>query len=336
MEMLDRTFRIYRDHFLTFIVPVAVISVPLTLINSIVGFWYGERLANFSLAFRQLSAGGRMSASQQQSLMNANSEFINVLVVVGAVTVVTGLLQTVLLNGIITYLTSESQFGRRATLGEAFRVVFGRMTSLTLSMILLFGLMIALLIGLSIILFACGLGFGVLLYVWLAASSLLVPVMVLERTDIMLGLRRAWSLGKMRIWPITGMQLAVVLISYVVALGLAVVTTVFTQNAAAVSTTAGDVSAIVLQALVTILLAPVLPIAMTLLYYDARVRSEGFDIALKSSGNPDARPADLASPQPTDPFLSGKDLSNIGMMIALSMGLIIGLFCLLSAAGGLM
>jgi hypothetical protein len=50
----------------------------------------------------------------------------------------------------------------------------------------------------------------------------------------------------------------------------------------------------VIGALVGVLLAPLLPLAATLLYYDLRVRREGFDIA--------ARAAEIGFPLAPDPF----------------------------------
>ena len=52
-----------------------------------------------------------------------------------------------------------------------------------------------------------------------------------------------------------------------------------------------------LTTLVNIIIAPLSPIAFTLLYYDIRTRTEGLDIMLDSSG-PGARPANTSAQQP--------------------------------------
>ncbi|HVU14348.1 MAG TPA: hypothetical protein VHD90_23885, partial [Phototrophicaceae bacterium] len=61
---------------------------------------------------------------------------------------------------------------------------------------------------------------------------------------------------------------------------------------------------------VGIFITPLLPIAMTLLYYDIRTRVEGLDLALAALDKPDARPSDLQSPS-AGPLLTSRDLVNM-------------------------
>jgi hypothetical protein len=93
-------------------------------------------------------------------------------------------------------------------------------------------------------------------------------------------------------------------------------------NVASVSFTASQALQIVLQAIVSIFLAPVLPVALTLMYYDTRVRVEGLDIALQSVGKPDPRPADVMSP-PAHGFMTGRDYGNVGIMCGAIFSLIV-------------
>ena len=50
------------------------------------------------------------------------------------------------------------------------------------------------------------------------------------------------------------------------------------------------------SAIINVLILPLFPISMTLLYYDTRTRVEGLDLALAALDKPDPRPADIASP----------------------------------------
>src|SRR5260221_1251460 len=77
-------------------------------------------------------------------------------------------------------------------------------------------------------------------------------------------------------------------------------------------------------------LAPILPIAYTLMYYDTRVREEGLDIALKSVAVPDASPGDVPTPPP-GPFMVRKDWSNLGMLALLGLVPVVLYFCVVFA-----
>jgi len=134
---------------------------------------------------------------------------------------ITTLLQVVLVQGIITQLASESYLGFRETAGKAFRTVQSRLFPLTGAVIIEFVIIFALIcvIGvMTVFLPICAFLFIGLIYIWLAMFSLMPPVIILERTSVGLGLRRAWSLGKARIWQILGLTLVIGIINSVITL----------------------------------------------------------------------------------------------------------------------
>jgi hypothetical protein len=101
------------------------------------------------------------------------------------------------------------------------------------------------------------------------------------------------------------------------------------QTAASISFTTEQIISIIEQALIAIVISPVLPIGLTLLYYDTRVRTEGLDIALQSTGNPDARPEDIISPPVEGP--NSKDFVNLGIFVVIPFLLFAAYFGLIFA-----
>jgi hypothetical protein len=158
---------------------------------------------------------------------------------------------------------------------------------------------------LTFVLFLCGLGIGLIAYISIALGSLVVPVFVLERTGIGLGLRRSWNLAKRRFWMLFGIVALTTIVSFLSGLFVGLVA----QNSLPLN--------IIFQSLVNIALVPLVPIANTLVYYDARVRYEDLEGALNSIEKPDARPADIDSPSYSGSFMEGGDFTNLAIMTAL-------------------
>ncbi len=314
LELLDRAFRIYRNNFLTFIGLAAVVIVPLTAFNYLLTAPVSTSLE------RSMRAGGSFSTASNSALLN---NLLGAYGVLAIAAVVTTLVQGVLLAGPLTYMASEQHMGRRVTIGEAFSAVRSRLARVGLGLVVFYVILGGTSLILAFTLFVCGLGIGILAYLGVTLYAFLTPVLILERTSLMDGLGRAWMLGKARVWPVSGLMFVIFLISVVLNVALTLTIQLITQqNVASVSFGASQALEIVLQAIIAVFLAPVLPIGLTLMYYDTRVRVEGLDIALQATGKPDPRPADVMSP-PAHGFMTGRDYGNVGIMCAVIFGLIV-------------
>jgi hypothetical protein len=311
LELLDRTFRIYRENFLTLIGLAALVTIPLTVIDLIVSLPVLGSTTNFS------TFGQR----------GMSPELTSALCMFYLVSGVIGLLQFVLINAPITYIASENQLGRRVSIGQAFSATRSRFSNVTFGIILLGVVIFAFAIAVALVGVICPPVFatiGVVVYIYLSTYAFLAPVLVLEDVGTSFGINRAWSLGKARFWMIVGVWAALTVISLVI-------TVAFTAAAEwiilqvlprTVSLTTTQVINTVLTTIVGLFIVPLLPIALTLLYYDTRTRYEGLDIALQALGRPDARPRDVASP-PGGAGLNSKDWVNIAILTVGS--LVIGL-----------
>jgi hypothetical protein len=312
VELLDRTFRIYRDNFLGFIGLVAAVTIPLTLLNTLSTSSYLDALSRSSVFGRSSSVSG--------------SQLVFILVAL-----ITGIVQGVILNGTLTYMASESYLGRRVTVGQAFSAAATRFVSLGVGLLLFYLIifLMAMVVGVLSLCLIGFLGFGAIIYFGLAIYAMLVPVLVLENVSASFGINRAWYLGKTRFWFVAGLMLVIWLISLVITLALGGVQQFFAQQLInSRSLGAAQIVVLFFQIVVGLFTAPIFPIAQTLLYYDSRIRLEGLDIAFQSLEKPDPRPSDVPSPAPSGGFLSGRDVVNL---VILSVGTIV-LTLLFSAA----
>lgn len=302
LELLDRTFRIYRENFLTVIGVVAVITIPITIITYIL-----TPSANVMLS--------GASTTRNFSSAAAASSGLSIL------TSILDLIQTVVVYASLTYLASEAMFSRKLSIGEALSGARDRFTKVGCSLILL-GILIliagavAVFVGLLFPpLFALS---GILIYIIVAAYSLIFPVVTLENVDASAGITRSFSLGKRRFWMVIGIGLILAIIGGLIGFILGGTSALLVFSVTPGNSMGAQVLLItVLSLVVNILILPLTPIAFTLLYYDIRTRTEGLDIMLDSSG-PGARPANL--PTPDSSFgLDGHDWRNIAIMTVVAL-----------------
>ncbi len=302
LELLDRTFRLYRENFLTIVGLVAIVSIPITLINLFLN------PVSYSLLTNQTSVLGRTNSNGTQIL-----------------TSILGIVQVVLIYAPITYIASEYLFNHKVSIGEAFRGTRHRFLKMGCGIILLgiFIGIVALLAAVLVIAIPPALAlFGILIYIIAGAFSVFFQVLTLEDIGASAAVTRSFILGKRRFWTVVGLAIVLGIISLIVGsiLGGSVAVLV-------TSTTPGRnyntqfLLITFLSSLISIFITPISPIAFTLLYYDIRTRSEGLDIMLDSSENPAARPSDFSTPEARF-RIDGHDWRNIAILTVI--GLVTG------------
>jgi hypothetical protein len=127
---------------------------------------------------------------------------------------------------------------------------------------------------------------GFFAFFWLSSALLIaIPVKSLERLTIGKSLRRSWMLSRGCRWKIVHVRLALVIIAWLANLSLLISLNLFLRwivNSFGIwwhfyrniYTGIGLFVAFI----VSILFGPIFPIAITLIYYDQRIRHEGYDI----------------------------------------------------------
>lgn len=248
-ELLNETFAIYRNHFWRFIGLAALVQVPVSLLSLLPPSVGTSLLTNF--------AGGWGG---------------------------------VLLIGAITYGVGQHYLGRPVEVRECYSKVWFRVLSLGVVGTVLAGLgLLAEYLGTTA---ATGRSpaTGVLFLVFsVPAAVLLMYAVFTPQSMIMEGLgpvgavRRSYSLVRGNWWRVLGIVLIVVLVVIGLALVLLIPFALASSIAGAEDPNALGTAVQFLGGLVAaVAVPPVAAIALTLLYYDLRVRREQYDLAALS------------------------------------------------------
>jgi hypothetical protein len=309
VEIVDRTFRIYRNHFLAFAGLVAVVILPLSLLAT-------------SISSNPVTYEEGDTWQEYYDAVQAQARTVL------AINLLEQFLLAVVVSATITYIASESVLGRTVPVLRAFGQVKGRLLSLIGALILVFIVFVILFVVVALLTALCGISLillSLLLYYGLALYFFTVPVMVLERTGPGSGISRAQYLGRERFWPTLGFTFAIWVVMGIIQLAFGSVGWLMgdtsLEGASALRTA--------ISLAVTIFITPIMPIGLTLMYYDARIRIEGLDFALQAVDSPEPRPADVDSPAPTVRLITLRDLINTLMLILAMAAVGCGLYALI-------
>lgn len=113
------------------------------------------------------------------------------------------------------------------------------------------------------------------LYVWLRTFAAM-PALLLERLSPADAIGRSWRLADGSMWKVTGTLFLAFLIFYVLFIVLAMLAGVVS----ALFGFRGSPALGALESVLSALLYPVVSVVITLLYYDLRIRREGFDLEI--------------------------------------------------------
>jgi len=251
--ILDRSFRLYRQRFVRFLAIVAIIQVPLHLLTLAFTVFI-----TFGLGSMQGSSDSE-SAAILFAVLGLGWVLFVLLTVVGQ-----QLSTAALLKGV-----SESYLGRDVSVGQAYRFVVPKLLSLIGS---------ALLVGLI-----AGLGYmlcvvpGVIFSLWYALTA---PSIVLEGHRALGGMARSKQLASGNL----GRIFLVFLVVFLITIAFTLVFQMAGQFLAMALLAQQPLAAMALQQLLqmipAILIMPIGAAATALLYYDLRIRKEGFDLEM--------------------------------------------------------
>jgi hypothetical protein len=164
-----------------------------------------------------------------------------------------------LMSAVLQVCASQAYLGEPVDVGAAVRRALPRVPRILVAAVLRFVLMVL----------AFMLLFLPVLYV-VALLFAVTPVIVLEELGVFAAMRRSAVLSSKRKRHILNTLGLVAIIYYVLVFGISLIA----------SLTGNFVVSTVMSAVATVLVYPVVAIVETLLYYDARIQSEGLDIEL--------------------------------------------------------
>jgi hypothetical protein len=211
-------------------------------------------------------------------------------------------LGSMLLSGMLTVIVGRAVFGSPITIGETWARIRGRLLPL-LGLALLEGVVVAALLGLSVVIitmvaavgngavavvFAFPLLLAVLaLLVYLYTVVLFAPVLiVLERLPVIEAISRSFALVRHSFWRVLGIRLLTYIVATALADAMAAPLTIFGQLMAIGGSTGplilGTTIASIGSAIGQIITSPFSAGVVVLLYTDRRIRAEAFDLVLQT------------------------------------------------------
>ncbi len=266
-DILDGAFKLFRANLGTLAVVIAVLVVPFQLLAA----FFTRNLLGGGNFLRVFSQVGKVHSASLGSGSLFGGTATLVVTAVNSVVLV-------LVAGAISRVVASSYLGERLPPGPAIRTVLGRLWALLVAWFLAHVLMIT-----GFVLFILP---GLLL---MALFVPLVPAIVVEGLGPLAGMRRSWRLAKRRIWAVMGIALLVGLMASVLGFSIGLI-----PQAAGllVGSHYGWILTGIGRALADLIVLPITGIAATLIYFDLRIRSEGFDLAMVAADLADrgARP----------------------------------------------
>lgn len=253
-QIIDGSFRIYKNNFVRFITIVAIVQVPVSL-------------ASITINAVILGMVGSVDIS------GTHPAFRTTLVVAGVVAALLGfilyLLAYNLSNGALMKSISESYLGKEVTVGEAYRFVIPKLGSIIVAAILVG---VCFIVGFILLVVP-----GVIFSLWFA---LVTPVIVLENMGSTEAMSRSKALAKGNLSKIFTVSLIIGLITVIVTIIISATGGILSLLAVGgnpiVMKTIQELSNLVAR----LIIAPVGACAAILLYYDLRIRKEGFDLEM--------------------------------------------------------
>jgi len=265
-DLLDFSIKLYMRRFPTFVAIWGVVFVPLFGLLALVQI-------NL-LSGAQTAAG---ASSPEEALAALSAGLMGLLIILGVL-----LVGQPIATAALTRAVSEAYLGRSPTLGECYAETFKRFTGL-LGAILLRGILLTV-------------GFLLLIVpgVYLSVAYLFIgQIVMLENSGGYAALRRSAAL-------VRGYWVKAFVVMVLVAILTWVVSFVFSgpgyvlDIVAGAKQTTGPFGAppsmaraiyeVAANAVANILVGPFAIVATTLLYYDLRVRKEGFDLQVMAQG----------------------------------------------------
>lgn len=287
-EWLDAVFTLYRRNFVLIASISAVVQIPYAVLT-----WLLFELTGVATFVRSpfASLGSQtITPAQAQQLLNS---YLGVLAVTALLLLLSLLVVVPLGEAATTRAVSDRYLDRPSSLRSAYRAAWSRMGALISMIFILIGayagsfLVVALLVALLSVAGAGGLGalLAVVAFLTLIPALIIayvrtvvaVPAIVLERLSGWRGLKRSWQLIGGRFWPTFGRMLLLVIIASIIS---SVVAAIFEVPGSAIDPGNTFVFDQVASAIAAVFVGPLTYIGVTLLYYDIRIRKEGFDIEM--------------------------------------------------------
>ncbi len=284
-ETLDASFKLFTANLRKLLPLSAVVLIPIGILQLVLNARMGTDFSFLEAALTEPADPTVVFAP------------LGRLVALGIVTGLLSLLGTLLVQAAAIRLYADLYQGRETSWQDSLTFGISR-----------FGPVLA-----ASVLSALGIGVGLLFYLipgmWLYVSWwVVVPALLVERLGPAQALGRSFDLVKRRFWPTAGVAALAFLIVYVVQqivgtlVSIAVLPSVALQTVPDFGPALAVTSAA--QTIVNLFTVPFLAAAVTVAYFDLRVRLEGYDLELMAA---ELDEADRSGEPPADDDPFGLD-----------------------------
>jgi len=284
-EILDRAIRLYRRHFLQLLAIIALVQIPIAILQLAGSLLVGDTLSNF-LFFDPTAPGNPFLFDDLFGPQQALGSSLNSL---------SSILSFFLINGIatavITRILGLSYLGETISgVGRAYRQTRNDFFQIVIALIVYFVIgVVAVLWWLLIPCLGWLTGGGMIIFLSAVILPLLAPAVVLEGQPATNAWRRAWDIGRRRFWWLIGFNLVLSIFTFIVvgapAAVIAGISQAFLTDPLAPVDNLSFTIQVIAQSMITlfgvILLLPLRVACYTVVYYDLRVRYEGLDLTLQ-------------------------------------------------------
>lgn len=280
-RILHRTFRMYKDNFVRFVTIVVIIEVPIALLMII----------SRSIVPRVVPISQETNSEQLMSNAERNVESVNIeslpehfydtskdrpypsrLVLGAASIVITGILRMlgrILCRGVLTKSVSELYLRNEITFRQAYKFILPKYLTLIGAAVF-----VVLLVYLGLFLLVIP---GVLFGLWFALTA---PAIVVENLGATKGISRSKALASGNLVKIFSVIFLTTLITWAFTIPISFSVGYFGRilfsNNIILMAFINQFVSVVVQTVV----APIGAISIILLYYDLRIRKEGFNLAM--------------------------------------------------------
>lgn len=281
-ELLDQAIRLYRRNFLNFIGIIAVVQIPIGLLQLVFS------LLTITGVNSPYSVGRGTPPGALATTSILAGEAGNFLVILISFVLVQGVATAAMTRAVAdNYLGTPTGFaGAYRRIGRAWLPLIGTLFLAGLFTVLLLIWFLVPCVGWAT-------GLGLLAFFGAVIIPMIAPVVVLEQKSGYQAMRRGWDLARRRFWPVLGFVALMFLFNLIVVSGPnLLITAIFdglifggARASGGIASTGGlAIAQIVIQSLLTLVFSllylPLQLISFTLLYLDLRVRTEGLDLAM--------------------------------------------------------
>jgi hypothetical protein len=349
-ELLDAAFRLFRNNFLLLVAIVAVVQVPLTVLDAGLSLPVNQSLEEAQRD--QQSAFDPETYDPDNPPQIISDSMWRFWALTGLNIGISGLLAligTSLMTGALAWAVAQRHLGRPVTVGRAYRAVFRRWKSLLGATLLILGVYLLLII-IGIVPCVGWIFFLPMILFCYACLRFAPQAVMLEERRAGESLRRSWYLVKPLFWRVFGMLFLLWLLGIIITAGPSLLVN-YGLVALQPSYLVQLLISTVLSTLLGLLYTPIRLTGETLIYYDLRVRQEGLDLELEAEALGLSAAEDVLGPAtpfaddatdvapvgavpvaagslppvtpPGESFLIGRDWKNLAILLGVGLGLVL-------------